>query len=108
MRKIKTKAELKSVGGFFQKFEEDMAPFGTCGLCYKVLYCLEINIFVFPLFAPNNLKEYVLESYHNALHLTPLPPTNCQQIVYQLLTKCHPNVNQWSTNCQPIVNQLST
>lgn len=37
MRKIKTKAELKSVGGLSIKSEEDMAPFGTCGLCYKVL-----------------------------------------------------------------------
>ena len=38
MRKIKTKAELKSVGGLSEKPVEDMAPFGTCGLCYKVLY----------------------------------------------------------------------
>ena len=37
MRKIKTKAELKSVGGLANKSEEDMAPFGTCGLCYKVI-----------------------------------------------------------------------
>ena len=41
MRKIKTKAELKSVGGLLsEKSDEDMAPFGTCGLCYKVRHII--------------------------------------------------------------------